>query len=92
MEPLVAPPEDEDEFYLADLIGLAVVGRDGQAMGTVRTVQNFGAGDLLEIAPPEGESFYLPFTREAVPEVDIAAGRILAVKPTEVSDGSSEAS
>ena len=42
---------------------------------------NFGAGDLLEIAPKGARSFYLPFTREAVPEIDIAAGRIVAVLP-----------
>jgi len=49
----------------------------------VRGVQDFGAGDLLEIKPEGAPSFWLPFTREAVPEVDIAGGRIVAVPPAE---------
>jgi len=75
--------EDEDEFYLADLIGLAVQSPAGEPMGRVKSVQNFGAGDLLEIAPPEGASWWLPFTREAVPEVRIAQGLVVAVRPVE---------
>lgn len=75
------PPQDEDEFYLADLIGLAVEAADGKALGRVKTVQDFGAGDLLEIQPPQGPTWWLPFTREAVPEVRIAEGRIVAVPP-----------
>src|SRR5687768_15039145 len=60
------PPPDEDEFYVTDLIGLAVVTADGAPLGTVKAVQDFGAGDLLEITPPEaGPTWYLPFTREA---------------------------
>ena len=78
------PPPDEDEFYVTDLIGLAVVTADGAPLGTVKAVQDFGAGDLLEIAPPEGgPTWYLPFTREAVPEVRIGAGEVVAVKPEE---------
>jgi 16S rRNA processing protein RimM len=81
-----AAPGDEDEFYLADLIGLRVQHVDGAAMGVVTAVHNFGAGDLLEIAPPEGPSFYLAFTRAAVPEVRIADGLIVVDPPTEVED------
>jgi 16S rRNA processing protein RimM len=81
-----APSEDDDEFYLADLIGLAVQGLDGVALGKVRAVHNFGAGDLLEIDPPQGASFYLPFTRAAVPEVRIADGLIIADPPSELGD------
>jgi 16S rRNA processing protein RimM len=77
------PPEDEDEFYLIDLVGLAVVTPDGEPLGTVRTVQDFGAGDLLEVQPSEGPSWWLPFTREAVPEVSLAERRIVAVRPAE---------
>jgi len=77
------PPPDEDEFYLADLIGLAVVTAEGETLGKVRSVQDFGAGDLLEIQPPAGASWWLPFTREAVPEVRIAEGRLTAVRPEE---------
>ncbi len=79
------PEPDEDEFYLADLIGLAVVDPAGAPVGKVKSVQDFGAGDILEIIPEEGgATWYLPFTREAVPEVSIAEGRIVAVRPPEV--------
>ena len=79
------PAPDEDEFYVTDLIGLAVVTAEGEPLGTVKAVQDFGAGDLLEITPPEGgATWYLPFTREAVPEVRIAEGVVVAVKPDEV--------
>ena len=50
----------------------------------LQAVRDFGAGDLLEVEPPAGESWWLPFTREAVPEVQMAAGRIVAVRPDEV--------
>lgn len=75
--------EDEDEFYVADLVGLDVVSAEGEALGRVKSVHDFGAGDLLEIEPPQGPSWWLPFTREAVPEVSISARRIVAVKPEE---------
>jgi 16S rRNA processing protein RimM len=78
------PPPDEDEFYLTDLIGLRAETPEGEALGAVKAVHNFGAGDMLEIAPDAGEAFYLPFTREAVPEVRIAEGLIVAMKPIEV--------
>lgn len=75
------PEPDEDEFYLADLIGLAVETTAGEPLGKVKTVQDFGAGDLLEIQPKAGASWWLPFTREAVPEVRIAEGRLIAEPP-----------
>jgi 16S rRNA processing protein RimM len=79
------PEPDEDEFYLADLIGLAVVDPAGAPVGKVKSVQDFGAGDILEIIPEEGgATWYLPFTREAVPQVKIAEGLIVAVRPAEV--------
>lgn len=78
------PEPEEDEFYVTDLIGLALRSPDGEALGTIRSVQDFGAGDLLEVQPPEGgATWYLPFTREAVPEVRIAEGVVVAVKPEE---------
>ncbi len=77
----VLPPPEEDEFYLADLIGLSVETADGQVLGTVKTVQDFGAGDLLEIQPKGGASWWLPFTKAAVPEVRIAEGRLIADPP-----------
>ena len=80
------PAPDEDEFYLADLIGLSAVTPEGETLGKVKTVQDFGAGDILEIDPARGgASWYLPFTRECVPEVDLSGGKIVAVRPVEVS-------
>ncbi|WP_337185733.1 ribosome maturation factor RimM [Phenylobacterium sp.] len=82
--PRAALPEpDEDEFYIADLVGLAVRSPDGEPLGRIRSVQDFGAGDLLEVQPEAGASWYLPFTREAVPEVRIADGVVIAVRPEE---------
>jgi len=80
-------PEDEDEFYLTDLIGLeARDGADG-VIGRVKAVQNFGASDMLEIAPAEGgPTWYLPFTREAAPEVRVAEGWLRALRPAEVDE------
>ncbi|MDB5452891.1 MAG: rimM [Caulobacteraceae bacterium] len=80
------PPADEDEFYLADLIGLAAVAPDGTSLGKVRSVQDFGAGDLLEIEPPAGATWYAPFTREVVPAVDTAGGKVVIDRPPEVSE------
>jgi 16S rRNA processing protein RimM len=80
---LLPPVEDEDEFYIADLVGLVVVSPQGEALGRVRSVRDFGAGDLLEIEPPAGESWWLPFTKDAVPEVSMAERRIVGVKPEE---------
>ena len=77
------PPPDEDEFYFADLVGLRAVTAAGDELGRVKSVQNFGAGDLLEIAPETGPTWWLPFTREAVPEVRIADGLVVAVRPEE---------
>lgn len=85
----ILPEPEEDEFYLADLIGLSVETPKGEALGVVKAVQDFGAGDLLEIQPKAGASWWLPFTREAVPEVRIAEGRIVAVPPA-VAEGEPE--
>lgn len=75
------PEPEEDEFYLADLIGLSVETADGQMLGKVKTVQDFGAGDLLEIQPRGGQSWWLPFTKEAVPEVRLTEGKVIAAPP-----------
>lgn len=74
------PALDEDEFYYADLIGLAVEDLDGETLGQVKSVQDFGAGDLLEISGPDGV-WFLPFTKDAAPHVDVAAGKIVANPP-----------
>lgn len=75
------PPAEADEFYHSDLVGLTAVLASGETFGTVVAVQNFGAGDILEIAPPRGPSLMLPFTRAVVPEVDVAGGRLTVVPP-----------
>ncbi len=77
------PPEDEDEYYLVDLIGLSVETLQGEPLGVVRTVQDFGAGDLLEMQASEGASWWLPFTRETTPEVRLAERKIIVVPPAE---------
>jgi 16S rRNA processing protein RimM len=78
------PPADPDDFLLCDLEGLAAFAEDGSALGTVRAVVNYGAGDILVIGGPGGERL-VPFTRAAVPVVDVAAGRIVIVPPAERS-------
>lgn len=79
------PATDTDEFYHADLIGLAAVSAEGDAVGRVVAVHNFGAGDILEIAPAKGgETLMLPFTNAVVPRVDLAAGSVTIVPPGEI--------
>lgn len=78
------PSLPDDEFYHSDLIGLEVFDTGGVALGKVRAVQNFGAGDILEIyAPGRRTTLMLPFTRAVVPTVDLKAGRIIADPPEE---------
>lgn len=77
----VLPPPAEDEFYHSDLIGLEVRDTGGALLGRVRAVHDHGAGDLLEIDVAGGPSVLLPFTRAAVPLVDLAAARIVADPP-----------
>ena len=85
------PATDEDEYYHADLIGLAAVTTADEALGRVVAIHNFGAGDILEIAPPQGATMLLPFTNAVVPTVDIAGGRVLIELPQEVEGDSPEA-
>jgi 16S rRNA processing protein RimM len=73
------PAPEEEEFYVADLIGLAAESVDGRTLGKVKAVFDFGAGDVLEIEGPEG-GLMLPFTRRTVPLVDLA-GKKLVVDP-----------
>jgi 16S rRNA processing protein RimM len=82
------PPEDDETFYYADLIGLSAHDRHGAVVGTVLAVHNFGAGDLLELQPQGGgRSVMLPFTIANVPTVDLAAGRIVIEPPAGVFEG-----
>lgn len=78
------PALAEDEFYHADLIGLAVEQVGGERLGTVKAVHDFGAGDVLEVMREEGGSVFLPFTMAVVPVVDIAGGRLVADPPAEL--------
>jgi len=74
----------DDEFYLADLIGLTVETEAGEVFGKVVDVQNFGGGDILEIARPGGgETILWPFTKAIFPQIDLAAGRLIVVPPGE---------
>ncbi len=70
------PETEEDEYYHGDLIGLRVEDRQGNRLGSVVGVHNFGGGDILEIAIESGPAAMVPFTREAVPEVDMARRRV----------------
>ena len=83
------PPADadDDEFYIEDLIGLAAHLEDGSKLGDVTAVQNYGAGDLLDIRL-EGSSqiIVIPFTKEAVPTVDLAAGHVTVIPPAGLLD------
>ncbi len=78
------PATDEDEYYHADLIGLAAVTAVDEPLGKVIAVHNFGAGDIIEIAPPKGATMLLPFTNAVVPTVDIAGGCVVIELPAEI--------
>jgi 16S rRNA processing protein RimM len=79
------PPPDEGEFYCDDLVGLTAVTREGESLGRVAALSNFGAGDILEIAPDAGgEALLLPFTKAVAVEIDFAGGRIVIEVPREV--------
>jgi len=85
--PRTALPEtDEDEFLYVDLVGLRAESADGTPLGVVRGVADFGAGDVLDIVPSQGESFMLPFTRAVVPVVDVAGGRLVVNLPDDAPD------
>ncbi|WP_043341369.1 ribosome maturation factor RimM [Belnapia moabensis] len=76
------PPPDEEEYYLADLIGLRAETEAGESLGAVRAVEDHGAGAFLVLeGPPER---LVPFTRAVVPVVDLAGGRVVVVPPDEV--------
>lgn len=75
------PSLPDDEFYHADLIGLSVLDTGGQVLGRIEAIHNHGAGDILEIRCEGRRSLLLPFTRAAVPTVDLTAGRVIADPP-----------
>jgi 16S rRNA processing protein RimM len=82
------PETEADEFYLADLVGLLAISADGDELGRVAAVHDYGAGASLEINELEiGEgpaSFFVPFTRAAVPVVDVPGGQVTIIRPDEV--------
>lgn len=88
---LLPQPEDEDEFYHADLIGLRAQLRDGTTLGEVVALPNFGAGDLIEIRDPlSGDSFLYPFTLQVVPEVHLSQGYLVIEVPVDAEPGEEE--
>jgi 16S rRNA processing protein RimM len=78
------PDPGPDEFYHSDLEGLSVEGSDGTHLGTVRGLENFGAGDLIEVAGADGRVLTLPFDRRTVPVVDLKRGRLVVELPAEL--------
>jgi 16S rRNA processing protein RimM len=85
------PATDADEYYHADLIGLSAVNAAHELIGRVIAIHNFGAGDIIEIAPPAGATMLLPFTNAVVPVVDIAGGRVVIELPGEINGDTPDA-
>jgi 16S rRNA processing protein RimM len=85
------PEPDADEFYLADLVGLTAANEAGTPIGPVTAVHDYGAGVSLEIARDSGGALLVPFTRAAVPVVDVAAGVLTVIPPEEIDLPRSEA-
>jgi 16S rRNA processing protein RimM len=91
VERTALPAPGDGDYYHADLIGLAAVAPDGSVLGTVVAVQNFGAGDLLELSRAETlETEFVPFTNACVPIVDVTAGRVTIVLPETTGDQAEE--
>src|SRR6266478_5165900 len=80
------PETDDDEYYHAELIGLAAVNGANEPIGRVIAIHNFGAGDIIEIAPPNGATMLLPFTKAVVPTVDLQGARVVIELPDEIED------
>lgn len=87
------PEPEEDEFYYSDLTGLDVLDQDAKSLGKIVAVQDFGAGDLLEVRPDRGRTFYIPFTKAFVPEIRLGDGLVRVDLPEDYfSEGSAEPS
>lgn len=82
--------EDDDTFYHADLIGLAAIDKNGAEIGKVIALHDFGAGDIIEIRHADNTTALYPFNEAVVPEIDVAAGRMTVVPPTETGDENDE--
>ena len=84
-------PEDEDDFYHADLLGLDARLESGVSIGTVSALPNFGAGDLIEIRDGQsGDTFLFPFTKAVVPHIHVADGYLTIVVPLDAEEGEEE--
>lgn len=79
------PPPEEEEFYHADLIGCAAALEDGTRLGVIKAIFEAGGGDVLEIARPGADDVLVPFTKLAVPRIDLAA-RLVIVDPPVLVD------
>ena len=78
---------DEDEFYVTDLIGCAAVDAEGNQIGDVHAVPNFGAGDILELSVPgSSQTMLVEFTSKNVPHIDLVARRVTVILPEEISE------
>lgn len=81
------PAVEDDEWYHEDLIGLRAHSPEGDAIGDIVAVQNYGAGDLLEIRLKDSrQTVFVPFTQAAVPEVDVKAKRVVVIPPEELDE------
>lgn len=76
--------EDDDEFYYTDLVGLKARTPEGEALGAVVAVQNYGAGDVLEVRPQKGPTNLYPFTKQGVPTIKLDEGYLVIAPPVEV--------
>jgi 16S rRNA processing protein RimM len=85
------PAPEANEYYHADLLGLEAHDAAGDLVGTVVAIHNFGAGDILEIAPQRGPSLLLPFTDANVPAIDLSARRLVVAPPAETEIEKDEA-
>ena len=83
VERIVLPELEDGEFYFSDLIGLDVEKEDGQSIGRIKSMNNFGAGDVVEVVLFGGETLILPFTHETVPVIDVEGARVVVNVPTE---------
>jgi 16S rRNA processing protein RimM len=77
----VMPPTDDDEFYCEDLVGLEAETVDGKSLGNVLSLQEFGAGEMLEIGRRRGGTTLVPFTKDVIPLVDLEAKRVVIDPP-----------
>jgi 16S rRNA processing protein RimM len=78
------PEPAPDEFYYSDLEGMEALRPDGSHFGVVKSVDNFGAGDLIEVMADDGRRVSLPFTRQTVPSIDLERRRLVIEPPDEL--------